>query len=253
MILFANAKINIGLSVFNKRDDGYHNIVSTLIPIPVYDIIEIQKSSSPSFTYSGILVSAEKNLVLDAYELVQKNFNISPIRLHLHKTIPVGSGLGGGSSDAVATLKGLNQLYDLQVGPEKLKALALQLGSDCPFFVDNVTSNVQGRGEILEPTNGFPGSFCKLIFTGISISTEEAFNNLERHDDPFAFDLEFQNDFENWAFRKFPELENIKESLYKEGAFIANMTGSGSAIFGIFKKRPEPSNKYPFERIFELK
>ena len=252
MILFANAKINLGLSVFDRRDDGYHNIVSTFLPVPIHDIIEILPAKEFNFHNTGIAINPTENLIIKAFNLLKERCNIPNVYMHLHKCIPLGAGLGGGSSDAAFTLKGLNDLFKLNISQQLLMDLALELGSDCPFFIFNSPANIRGRGEIIQSTRGFEGNYCKVVFPDIHISTEDAFKNLIRHDNSHAFDLEFQNDFENWAFQQYPEIEKLKEKLYQEGAFVANMTGSGSAVFGIYKEKPQKTTGFEFERIFRL-
>lgn len=254
MILFSNAKINIGLNVNFKRDDGFHNIESIFYPIPFYDILEIKKSKTFKFSNSGIKINEHSNLVLDAYQLLNDRFNLEPISIHLHKQIPLGSGLGGGSSNATNTLIGLSHIFDLQLNTDDLTTYALALGSDCPFFIRNQPMHVTGRGDILSSTDlSLAGNYVKIVNTGLHISTQEAFFGLTPQAKPFEDNWQLlTNDFERTIFQGHPELSVIKAKLLAEGAIYASMTGTGSTIYGIFETKPELSGEYRLEKIFQL-
>ena len=253
MILFPNAKINVRLIVEDQRDDGYHNIRTSIYPIPIYDILEILPAEEFKFQSSGLELDPTDNLVVKAFQLMHSKHNIGNVFIHLHKQIPLGAGLGGGSADAAFCLKGLNELFELKLSIEQLEEIALELGSDCPFFIQNTPAYVKGRGEIIEPKDSsFSGRYLKVIYPDIHISTKEAFENVIRDPYPDDFEFEMKNDFENWAFQKYPELHELKEQLYGEGAFIASMSGSGSAIYGLFHKKPEKTTSYEFEKIMLL-
>lgn len=267
MILFPNAKINIGLSIIEKRLDGYHELESVMMPIELYDILEITKSVDFEFIQTGLTVNGnlDDNLCVKAFQLMKTDFKIDNVRIHLRKQIPMGAGLGGGSADATFVLKGLNELFELNLSVAELQQLASQLGSDCAFFVENIPQLAKGRGEILNP---FPldlsGKYIKIINPGIHISTKEAFTNVVMSGKRDGLSVLSEatmnnwknavfNDFETHLFNLHPELKVIKEQLYDEGAVFASMSGSGSTIFGIFESLPVKSDKnYPLEEVLKL-
>lgn len=249
MIVYSNAKINIGLSVKDKRPDGYHNIESIFYPIPLNDIIEIIPAKEDSFLCTGIEIDLEDNLILSAIKLFREKFTIPPVYVHVHKQIPLGSGLGGGSSNASFTLILLNQLFDLKLSHSELVDCALELGSDCPFFIYNTPAMVKGRGELVSPIDySLKDKFLKIVYPGFNSSTLEAFKNLKRHeksnisDFHDSQDLSFlTNDFESGIFHLHPNLKEIKSDLMDEGAFYSSLTGTGSCVYGIFNERPKNS------------
>ena len=222
MVSFPNAKINLGLRVLKKRIDGYHDIESCFLPVNWMDILEIVKSDKEKLSISGLSVpgSKEENLCWKAYQLIKKDFDIPPIHIHLHKVIPMGGGIGGGSSDAAFTIKTLNELFSLGMNAEKMELYASQVGSDCPFFINNKPSIATGRGEKLELVEpGLTGKTVLLVNPNIHIPTIEAYNNLKVGTGEVGqirniltkplhswADLLF-NDFEQFAFRKHPEIK----------------------------------------------
>jgi 4-diphosphocytidyl-2-C-methyl-D-erythritol kinase len=254
MLSFPNAKINIGLYVTGKRDDGYHTIESIFFPVPFTDVLEIIPSDSFFFESAGIPVTEnpEDNLCVKAYRLFEEKFDLPPVSMFLLKNIPAGAGLGGGSSDAAFALKMLNNLFKLDLSVGQLGEYAAMLGSDCPFFVMNYPCYVFGRGELMEAVNvSLKGKYTVIVCPVIHINTAEAYRNIREYSKlniPLPYlvqrDLEFwkeslQNDFENYAFGQYPVLARIKGYLYQKGAFFASMSGSGSSIFGIFDQKPE--------------
>jgi 4-diphosphocytidyl-2-C-methyl-D-erythritol kinase len=254
MISFPNAKINIGLYVTGKRDDGFHNIESIFYPVPFKDALEIIPANEFSFQTEGIQVvgNIEDNLCVEAYRLLQNLFDLPPVQMFLLKNIPAGAGLGGGSSDASFTLKILNKIFDLKLTVGQLGIYAAQLGSDCPFFITNYPAYVFGRGELMEAVNiSLQGKYIVIICPGIHIGTAEAYQNITAFSKPVVplphliqrdrpyWTESLQNDFEPYAFKKYPVLKAIKEKLYASGAFYASMSGSGSAIYGLFEQKPE--------------
>jgi len=264
MISFPNGKINIGLSVIGKRADGYHDIESIFYPINVKDSLEIIESafdqSEITFTSSGLDIDGNEsnNLCIRAYRLLKKDFPSLPhIKMHLHKAIPMGAGLGGGSADGTAALKILIEKFGISINNEMLLHYALQLGSDCPFFINNTPSLASGRGEILKPIDLNLSAYNIFIINpGIHINTAWAFSQLKIP--PTATNLNniisipvvewkelINNDFETPIFNSFHELELIKSSLYKAGAIYASMSGSGSTLYGIFDKSNKPSFNFP--------
>ena len=260
MIIFPNCKINLGLSVINRRHDGYHNIQTVFYPLPLYDVLEIIDAQDGLFEFisTGIDTgSAENNLCVKAYHLLQKDFPIPKIKMHLHKILPVGAGLGGGSADGTFTLLLLNKKYSLGISEKKLHGYALQLGSDCPFFILNKPCIANGRGELMEPVDlSLKGFFLKLVFPGISISTKDLFEKVQMNPEDMLPDAiishpipfwknHLKNAFEGVVFGLHPELLDIKNRLYNEGAIYAAMSGTGSTIYGIFSEKQTnfPLNK----------
>ncbi|MGV3632304.1 MAG: 4-(cytidine 5'-diphospho)-2-C-methyl-D-erythritol kinase [Bacteroidota bacterium] len=254
MILFPPAKINLGLRVTGKRDDGYHNIDSLMLQLPWCDILEIVPHASFQFTSTGISIPGDpdSNLCIRAYQLLQEKFQLPPVAIHLHKNIPMGAGLGGGSADGTYTLLILNRLFELGLTPGELRAYALELGSDCPLFVEHIPQLASGRGEILEPfALNLEGCYIHLLNPGIHVSTQDAFARLEwgqQHipvreilKKPLSnWKHELKNDFETTVFVKHPEIKELKSRIYENGADYASMSGSGSTLFGIYTQKPAP-------------
>jgi 4-diphosphocytidyl-2-C-methyl-D-erythritol kinase len=248
MILYPPAKINLGLNILRKREDGYHDIDTCMVEIPFTDILEITKSDSFEFLQTGIKINGAggTNLCEKAYQLLQNECEIGPVRIHLRKQIPVGAGLGGGSADATYTLLALNQLFQLQLSLDKLKKLASELGSDCPFFVKGLPQIAQGRGEILSTVElDLSNIFLVLLNPGIHVGTKEAYDGVSVSEDVISIEEIVQkpieqwkellkNDFETSVFQRHPEIEKLKEVLYQSGAIYAAMSGSGSSVFGLF-------------------
>ena len=249
MILYPNSKINIGLNILSRRDDGYHDISSVYYPVCYYfDILEIIRSNKFKFSSSGINIPGKENIVEKAFRLLQDNFNIPAVNIHLHKNIPIGAGLGGGSSDAAFTLKALNSLYGLELSQLELEKYALILGADVPFFIENTPKYVQGIGESMSCLNLDLSEYTiRFINPGIHISTAKAYAKIfPAHPKKSLKELikhpvkkwreNIINDFEASVFQDFPELDVLKQDLYSQGAVYASLTGSGSVLFGIFKK-----------------
>ncbi|MCE2711147.1 MAG: 4-(cytidine 5'-diphospho)-2-C-methyl-D-erythritol kinase [Cryomorphaceae bacterium] len=253
MIFFPPAKINLGLKVRYKREDGYHELDTCMVPIPLYDVLEILPSVSFSFRQTGLTFDGadQYNLCIKAYQLLSEEFDLPPVYMHLRKIIPMGAGLGGGSSDAAWTLIGLNKLFNLNIHPVKLEQYASILGSDCPFFIQDTIQLAEGRGEVLTPFDlSFSGKYIKIVNPGIHIGTAEAYASVnltpsgpspkELLNSPvYEWKRTVTNDFEPGTFRKYPEIEKIKQQLYDEGAFFALMSGSGSTVYGLFEDEPE--------------
>ena len=252
MILFPGCKINLGLSILNKRKDGYHNLESIFLPVPLFDSLEFIESDSFSFNCNLEIDDEKSNSIIKAYQLLSKDFELPPITIYLHKQIPMGAGLGGGSSNGAFMLVGLNNHFSLGLTNEELEQYALQIGSDCPFFVENKPKLVHGVGEILEdyPID-LTGIYLQLVNPEIHISTRDAFEGLviKSTPNPALSDVVSSspisdwrnlifNDFETPIFKKHPEIKKIKETLYAQGANFALMTGTGSTVFGLFEKEP---------------
>ncbi|TCJ16549.1 4-(cytidine 5'-diphospho)-2-C-methyl-D-erythritol kinase [Flaviaesturariibacter flavus] len=264
MIVFPNCKINLGLQVRRRRADGYHDLETIFYPVPVYDMLEgiqVAGKGHITFTASGRAVTAtpQQNLCFKAYGLLQGRFpDLPSVALHLHKVLPSGAGLGGGSADAAFTLMLLNEKLGLGLSTDELAALALQLGSDCPFFLYNRPGFASGRGERIEALAlDLSGYWLQLVHTGLHIPTSAAFSRVRPDDDrpslrtlatlPVAqWRDTLHNDFEDSVFPQYPELAELKQDLYDRGACYAAMTGSGSAVFGIFpKEHTEIASSYP--------
>ena len=249
MIVYPNAKINLGLNVLEKRADGYHEISSVFYPVKeLFDSLEIIPADVLLFSSSCIAITGEGNICMKAYELLKAEFGILPIKMHLHKQIPIGAGLGGGSADGAFNLIALNQLFDLRLSKEQLEKYALQLGADCPFFIENTPKYVSGIGEKMSSIYLDLSAFeLQFIFPELHISTTKAYagitpqlplkNLLDLIHQPLEnWKGNVKNDFEIAAFKKHPKLKLMKEQLYLDGAIYASMSGSGSVLYGVFKK-----------------
>lgn len=267
MVSFLNAKINIGLNIIGKRDDGYHNLETLFYPIAVKDAVEIVDNNDPStdviFSSTGnrVHVHDADNLCVKAYHLLKKEYpQIPPIKMHLHKNIPVGAGMGGGSADASAILLLLNKTFELNISTENLLQYALQLGSDCPFFIINKPCFATGRGENLQQVNIDLSPYkIMIVHPAIHVNTADAFSQLNANNfspagelieqlklDIYQWKNMVKNDFEVPVFKMYPIISEIKEKFYKEGAIYSAMSGSGSTVFGIFSSQTNCKNiKFP--------
>ena len=250
MISFPHCKINLGLHVLSKRSDGYHNIETCFYPVQRTDILEVIPSDKFSFTQSGLKVDSqeEDNLCVKAFRLFQREFGIGEVKIHLHKIVPMGAGLGGGSSDAAFTLRLLNQVFDLKLSVEELKRLASTLGSDCSFFMEDQPMIGTDRGEVLAPAAiSLKGYHLALVKPDIHVSTAEAYSGIEpkQPENSIQEILKFPvpewkerltNDFEKSIFKKYPAIKDVKENLYSLGAIYSSMSGSGASVFGVFER-----------------
>jgi 4-diphosphocytidyl-2-C-methyl-D-erythritol kinase len=250
MILFPNAKINIGLQITEKRPDGFHNLESCFYPVPLNDLLEIIPASQTSFVISGADIPGDSasNLCLRAYELLQPEFELPPIQMYLHKMIPIGAGLGGGSADAAFTLRLLNEQFNLALSVEQLEIHARQLGSDCAFFIKNRPLFCFKKGDHFEDIElSLKGYTVVLVYPNLAISTAEAYANVRPKNPPASLRTllkapvsswreTIHNDFEDPLFRMYPILDTVKQELYQAGAIYASMSGSGSTIYGIFEQ-----------------
>lgn len=264
MIVFPHAKINLGLNVLRKRDDGFHDIETVMVPIPLHDVLEVVvdpqlKKDEVVYTRSGIPVEGllEKDLCMRAVRSLQRSAALPGIRMHLHKVIPMGAGLGGGSSDAAHTLVALDKLLGLGLGHERLHALASELGSDCPFFLEKGIREAKGRGEILRPVEiKLAGHWLHLVHPGIHVPTVEVYAGIQpvdrgtnlasvlHCDQPEQWTGKVFNAMEPVVFSRHPEIGALKERLLGSGAVYASMSGSGSSVYGLFSSRP-PTFDWP--------
>jgi len=251
VIQFSNCKINIGLHITGKRADGYHNLETVFFPVPLYDVLEIIDACDTSVSVLGqpIPGDPQNNIVTKAWKLLKADFpQLPPVHFHLLKNIPAGAGLGAGSANGAYALLSLNQKYDLGLSKEQVLHYALQLGSDCPFFIIGQPVFASGRGEVFEPVSIDLSHFKLVIINpGVHISTPWAFSQLQIESPAInlkeavtqpvpAWKQLIQNDFEAPIFKAYPEIENIKHSLYQAGAIFALMSGSGSTVYGLFEK-----------------
>jgi len=255
MISFPQCKINLGLNIHFKRADNYHEVSTVMYPIPLNDILEIVRNETFQFTQSGMPIPGrfEDNLCVKAYQLLQREFEISPVHIHLYKNIPMGGGLGGGSADGTYMLKLLNDEFKLGLSTAELQDYAAQLGSDCPFFVREEPQLATGRGELLEPINvNLKGYYLYLINDGTHVSTQEAYANVSPRQPSRSLEevvslpidqwkAHLHNQFEESVFPRYPHLERFKEQLYDAGAIYASMTGSGATLYGLFESEPSSS------------
>ena len=258
MTLYPPAKINIGLLIVEKRSDGFHNIETVFYPIPLCDKLTVEPADNSSaeklnFVCDGIELPAgsdlNENLCCKAYRMLDADYCLPPVTIHLHKAIPVGAGLGGGSSDAAHTLLALNRLFQLGISGEQLSQYASRLGSDCAFFLLGSPAFGMGKGDVLEPLSLTLDRYhISLVKPPVFVSTADAYSSVTprkaQHHLPDLLQAPVSewrhtvfNDFETSVFKKYPEIENIKENLYREGALYAAMSGSGSTVYGIFDKK----------------
>lgn len=266
MLTFPNAKINIGLNITEKRPDGYHNLETIFYPIELCDTLEFVQTEEAKFSYSGLEIEgdSDNNLIMKAYRLLKDEFNLPPINIHLHKAIPMGAGLGGGSADAAFMLKMLNDEFNLGLSSIELQQRATKLGADCPFFIDNKPVLAKGIGNIFESTEvNLSGYHIVLIKPNVHVSTAEAYGGCkpQRWTTPLEEAIKqpisewknyIFNDFEKTVFIAHPELAEIKEMLYEKGAIYAAMSGSGSTIYGIFNKEVNDINTNINSKIYYL-
>ena len=250
MVSFPPCKINLGLQILFRQADGYHAISTCFYPLPLTDALEILPGTSFAFHSSGIPIpgSGEENLCVKAFHLMKEQYNLPPVQIHLHKIIPTGAGLGGGSSDAAHTLRLLNSVFELKLSQQRLMELASQLGSDCPFFIQDDPMLGSNRGDRLSPIAlHMKGYYLVLLTPDIHVSTQEAYAGATAQQPKQTLPAilgkpvsmwrnELINDFETTVFKKFPHIKTLKESLYRQGAIYSGMSGSGSSVFGIFEK-----------------
>lgn len=267
MICFPNAKINLGLSILRKREDGYHDIETVMIPCGPADIMEYRMARTDRLIMSGSMeeIPFDKNIVGKAVKQMRRYRDIPALEIRLHKLIPAGAGLGGGSSDAAFIIKMLNRDLGLGFSVSDMHALASSLGSDCSFFIHNQTCLASGRGEILEKTGlNLGGHYILLLHPGIHVSTSEAYSGVIPNEKQEGLAQLIQkpatewkgrvkNDFESTVFRKNPLLQRIKDQLYDCGAVYASMSGSGSSMYGIFNRNPDISPELTAMKIFSCK
>ena len=252
------AKVNLGLNIVNKRDDGYHDLETVFYPVALYDSIEIKEAERFSFHIEGepIEGDAERNLVVRAYRAVAEKHSLPPVEITLTKRIPMQAGMGGGSADGAFTIRLLNEQFELGMSTEEMRGIAKGLGADCPFFIEARPAYAEGIGEILTPLPLDLSSYRMVVVKPpIAVSTREAFSGISvKRPEKCCRDIvmqpvetwreELKNDFEESIFPLYPLLGDIKQQLYDMGACYAAMSGSGSAMFGLFESTPEMDNTF---------
>lgn len=264
MILFPNAKINIGLNIIERRADGYHNLETVMYPVKINDALEVVEAKELSFESSGLEIpgAAEDNLCVKAYHLLKKDHHIPPVVIHLHKHIPIGAGLGGGSADAAFFIKLMDQKFGLELTIEQQQDYARQLGADCAFFIENKPVFAFDKGDEFEPIKLDLSAYSiVLVMPPVQVSTAEAYRGVKPApvkeslydliQEPVSNWRKFiKNDFETSIFRDHITVRGVKASLYDAGALYASMSGSGSSVFGIFSSRPNLQNLEQMNAVF---
>ena len=267
MIAFPGCKINLGLNITQKLSNGYHALESIFVPVPLSDVLEIVEnpnSAKSQFNYSGLTIPGNptNNLINKAFDLLSQHYRLNPIQVQLHKIVPMGAGLGGGSADASAMLLMLNDLFELNIRQNELLDHAKSLGADCPFFIINKPALVTGVGENIDPLDpDLGGKKVLIVYPEIHINTSEAFQNIKPEvpaeslrsiiqDYPIEeWKDHIKNDFEDYVFISHPQIAEIKKQMYEMGAIYASLSGSGSAVYGIFNETTE-RNRDIFKNYF---
>lgn len=264
MLIYPNAKINLGLNVVNRRADGYHNIETIFYPVKIQDALEVIASDELQFTTSGIEIPgyANENLCLKAYGLLSKDFALPPVHIHLHKNIPIGAGLGGGSADAACFIKIMNEQFALRLSTEQMEDYSRRLGADCAFFVRNEPVFAKGIGDEFEPVNfSLTNYHLALVMPPVHVSTPEAYRGVKPMVpgkslkdivllpvDQWKFYM--KNDFEEGVFKNHYIIRGVKAALYEAGALFALMSGSGASVYGIFPSKPDLTHLEQHNQVF---
>jgi 4-diphosphocytidyl-2-C-methyl-D-erythritol kinase len=264
MIIFPNAKINIGLNVTERRKDGYHNLETIFYPVKINDAVEVAEANALSFESSGLEIPgrAADNLCIKGYNLLKKDFDLPPVKIHLHKHIPIGAGLGGGSADAAFFIRLLNKKFDLGLTDERMIAYARQLGADCAFFIKNKPVFAFEKGDEFEPIKLDLSNYkIIVVMPPVQVSTAEAYRGVKPapvneslmeliYRPVTEWKNHIKNDFEQSVFANNPMIRGVKAALYEAGAIYASMSGSGAAVFGIFDKTPDLKELQKNNQVF---
>ena len=251
MIIFPNAKINIGLNILNRRSDGFHNLETIFYPVAIRDVLEVVEAKQLSFTSSGLPIpgNSDDNLCLKAYHLISEDIKLPPVHIHLHKHIPIGAGLGGGSADASFFIKLMNDKFNLNLDTDQMEKYASRLGSDCAFFIGNKPVFAFEKGDKFKAVSlDLSGYYIVLVMPPLQISTAEAYKGVKAASVTQSLDelvklpikdwsSLIKNDFESSVIAKYPSVGLIKTALYDAGAYYASMSGSGSSVYGIFREK----------------
>lgn len=264
MINFPNAKINIGLNITSRRSDGYHNLETVFYPVKINDVLEVIVGDELSFESSGLGIPGriEDNLCVKAYHLMKEDHDLPPVKIHLHKHIPIGAGLGGGSADAGFFIKLLNQAFDLRLSTGAMLNYARRLGADCAFFIESVPVFAFDKGDQFEPVQlDLSAYHLALVMPPEHVSTAEAYRGVKPA--PVKQSLKelitlpveewrqyIKNDFEDSIFKSHPAIRGVKANLYEAGALYASMSGSGASVFGIFKNKPDLSHLEEANQVY---
>ncbi|MBS1531348.1 MAG: 4-(cytidine 5'-diphospho)-2-C-methyl-D-erythritol kinase [Bacteroidetes bacterium] len=265
MIVFPNAKINIGINITARRPDGYHNIETIFYPVKVYDALEALPGNELTFEALGLGIPGriEDNLCIKAYHLIKKDYDIPPVNIHLHKHIPIGAGLGGGSADAAFFIKLIDRLFGLGLSTAQMLDYARQLGADCAFFIESKPVFAYEKGDRFEPIDLDLSKYhIALIMPPAHVSTSEAYRGVKPVQpkrslkELITLPVEewknyIKNDFEESVFKNQPVIRGVKAALYEAGAIYASMSGSGASVFGIFKQKPDLSALQSSNEVFE--
>lgn len=264
MLTFPNAKINIGLNVLSRRSDGYHNLETVFYPVKIKDALEIIETDELCFETSGIEIPgyANENLCLKAYNLLKHDFDVPAVKIHLHKQIPIGAGLGGGSADAAFFIRLMNEKFGLSLSSEQMEAYARQLGADCAFFIRNEPVFAKGKGDEFEAIElDLSEYYLTLVMPPVHVSTGEAYRGVSLYQ-PEASLKELiklpveewkgliKNDFEDSVFKNHSAIRGVKAALYEAGALYSSMSGSGASVYGIFKEKVDLTNLEDRNLIF---
>ncbi len=264
MILFPNAKINIGLNILSRREDGFHNLETIFYPLAIRDALEVVEADQMKFTSSGLEIPGDTmdNLCLKAYYLLSKEYKLPPVHIHLHKNIPIGAGLGGGSADASFFIRLINQKFELGMDALQMEGYASKLGSDCAFFIQNKPAIAVGKGDQLQTINlDLSSYFIMLVMPQVQVSTSDAYRGVRPETMASsladliklpveAWRVAIKNDFEPSVFLQYPIISEVKSKLYSAGALYACMSGSGSSVFGIFEKELKLPDLEQYNKVF---
>jgi len=264
MVIFPNAKINIGLNITERRPDGYHNLETVFYPVKINDVLEIIPADKLSFESSGLAIPGrlEDNLCIKAYHLLKKRHDLPPVKIHLHKHIPIGAGLGGGSADAAFFIKLMDQTFNLSLSVGQMQDYARVLGADCAFFIENRPVYAFERGDEFEPVRLDLSNYSMvLVMPPTQVTTAEAYRGvipsevktslIELIGLPVAqWKKNIKNDFEASVFRDHVMIRGVKAALYEAGALFASMSGSGASVFGIFESVPNLSHLEGENQVF---
>jgi len=264
MLIFPNAKINIGLNIINRRPDGYHNLETIFYPVMIKDALEIVVADKLSFESSGLEIPGriEDNLCIKAYHLVTKDFDLPPVKIHLHKHIPIGAGLGGGSADAAFFIRLLDQKFNLGMPTGQMLGYARKLGADCAFFIQNKPAFAFDKGDEFEPVKRDLSNYqIVVVMPPVHVSTSEAYSGVKPAPvEQSLMELIYKpvtewknfikNDFETSVFKNHPIIRGVKAALYEAGAIYASMSGSGASVFGIFDTMPDLTELNKSNKVF---
>jgi 4-diphosphocytidyl-2-C-methyl-D-erythritol kinase len=264
MIVFPNAKINIGINITGRRPDGYHNIETIFYPLPIYDVLEALPGDSLTFQSSGLEIPGriEDNLCIKGYHLIKKDHDLPPLNIHLLKHIPIGAGLGGGSANAAFFIKLINSLFNLGLTTTNMLDYARQLGADCAFFIENKPLFAFEKGDQFETISIDLSKYkIVLVMPPVHVSTGEAYRGVKpapvKHSlyelisEPIKEWKHFiKNDFEETVFKNHPVIRGVKAALYDAGAIYASMSGSGASVFGIFSEKPDLTELEKTNQVF---